>query len=172
MSQILWWWNPIAGKEVRVFSLAHLCLDPCRCWARPTQGCVTAVLLSLPWKDFTKAFIKLHFPAAESWPERSRLWSSTAVCYERIPDFLRTIYAWRGKGIEELNAVFAFSSTFTGLQHVLVCSVCAPAEKLFLDPAGILLLCLLPVVYKSFRRFAPFNSSTSSLEGIEEGSLP
>lgn len=123
MSQILWWWNPIAGKEVRVFSLAHLCLDPCRCWAKPTQGCVTAVLLSLPWKDFTKAFIKLHFPAAESWPERSRLWSSTAVCYERIPDFLRTIYAWRGKGIDELNAVFAFSSTFTGLQHVLVCSV-------------------------------------------------
>ncbi|RLW06976.1 hypothetical protein DV515_00003903 [Chloebia gouldiae] len=40
-----------------------------------------------------------------------------------------------------------------------------PAEKLFLDPAGILLLGLFPVVYKPFRRFAPFSSSTSSVEG-------
>lgn len=73
---------------------------------------------------------------------------------------------------DELNAVFAFSSMFAGLQHVRVCSVCTPAEKLFLDPAGIQLLCLFPVVYKSFRRFAPFYSTTSSLEDIEEGSLP
>jgi len=94
------------------------------------------------------------------------------VCYQGIPAFLRVASEWRGKWIGWFNAAFAFNSVFSGLCGMFVCCTCAPAEKLFLDPAGMQLLGLCPVVYKSFRRFVPYNNSISSLESVEEGPLP
>ena len=76
-----------------------------------------------------------------------------------------------GKGLISLMLPLPLAASFLAYMACL-CAVCVPQLRSFLDPAGIQLPDLCPVVCKSRRRSVRYNSTISSLEGVEEGHLP